>query len=168
MKKRTGFVGLAQMVVILSLIAPALAGDLFLNQPLATGYYLSEDGIVAEGNCGVSADNQVWFLAAKSIRMANGFHVTSGAILNALIGTHERVPKNLDLDGDNLADWWELAHFKALSEDSLQDSDGDGLTNMVEYRLGSDPSVAASRASGIVYEYDELGRIKGVIRIPSE
>jgi alpha-tubulin suppressor-like RCC1 family protein len=44
-----------------------------------------------------------------------------------------------DTDANGLADQWEIAHFGAIGADPNADADGDGLTNIQEYRLGTDP-----------------------------
>ncbi|MBI5441789.1 MAG: choice-of-anchor D domain-containing protein, partial [Deltaproteobacteria bacterium] len=49
-----------------------------------------------------------------------------------------------DDDNDGLLDWWEKAHgLDSLSAlDAGRDSDGDGLTNLLEFQLGTDPTRA--------------------------
>ena len=52
----------------------------------------------------------------------------------------------MDSDGDGMWDDWELAHGLNPFDpsDALQDSDGDGRTNLDEFRTGGDPQVADS------------------------
>lgn len=45
-----------------------------------------------------------------------------------------------DTDGDGLPDTWEMAHFGSLAQNGTGDFDKDGLTNIQEYALGSDPA----------------------------
>jgi hypothetical protein len=44
-----------------------------------------------------------------------------------------------DLDGDGLADVWELLYFGDLSHNGSADTDNDGLTDLDEYRNGTNP-----------------------------
>jgi hypothetical protein len=55
-----------------------------------------------------------------------------------------------DTDGDQLPDGWEVAQsFDPLSAaDAGQDADGDSLSNLVEYQLGTTPRVANDRVAG--------------------
>lgn len=45
----------------------------------------------------------------------------------------------LDSDGDGLLDAWELEKFGSLSRDGSGDYDGDGIADLEEFLLGSDP-----------------------------
>jgi len=49
-----------------------------------------------------------------------------------------------DYDGDLLPDAWETEQFGNLNQTGGGDADSDGLTNYVEYRIGSNPNSAAS------------------------
>ncbi|MCB1129941.1 MAG: discoidin domain-containing protein [Verrucomicrobiae bacterium] len=47
-----------------------------------------------------------------------------------------------DSDNDGLPDWWENLYFENLAETAGGDHEPDGLTNLQEYQLGTDPTVA--------------------------
>lgn len=49
-----------------------------------------------------------------------------------------------DEDGDGLADAWEASWFGTLGNDGSGDSDGDGTTDLAEFRLGLDPKNGGS------------------------
>jgi hypothetical protein len=46
-----------------------------------------------------------------------------------------------DIDADGLPDNWEMTHFGNLNQTGTDDPDGDGITNLWEYRLGLNPTV---------------------------
>ena len=74
-----------------------------------------------------------------------------------------------DNDADKLLDRWELDYIGHLDSGRKDDNDADGVNNYMEYKMGSNPADAADRAApGIYYEYDGLGRIKKIIRIPAQ
>lgn len=51
-----------------------------------------------------------------------------------------------DSDYDGMADWWEIKYgLDKLLDDAALDPDGDGITNIAEYRAGSDPKAADVR-----------------------
>src|SRR5688572_3034383 len=51
----------------------------------------------------------------------------------------------IDGDSDMLPDSWELAGFGNLSQSATGDFDGDGVSNLIEFRDGTDPANNASR-----------------------
>gem|GEM_PF-6031209 len=68
------------------------------------------------------------------------------------ISTHRIVIRNalgvdLDSDGDQLPDAWELQFFGHLRNDADSDPDGDGESNIREYRLGRHPGAGARAVS---------------------
>lgn len=73
-----------------------------------------------------------------------------------------------DNDNDTLPDWWEVRYFGlTLSHGPNDQSDTDGVSNGIEYNLGSNPAADDLPGPGIHYEYDELGRITKIFRIPA-
>jgi|GEM_PF-4193172 len=46
-----------------------------------------------------------------------------------------------DIDGDGMADWWELKYFGTLGYGASDNYNGDYLTNLEEYRLGLNPTL---------------------------
>ena len=48
-----------------------------------------------------------------------------------------------DADADGLPDAWEIQYFGNLDQTGAGDYDGDGVTNLVEYNAGSNPSVGS-------------------------
>ena len=61
-----------------------------------------------------------------------------------------------DVDDDGMADAWELAYgLDPSSDDSADDADGDGLTNVEEYAAGTDPTSDDTDSDG-VSDADEL------------
>jgi hypothetical protein len=49
-------------------------------------------------------------------------------------------PGGVDSDGNGLPDEWEIQYFGHLGVDPSADPDGDGLSNLQEYRLGRNPN----------------------------
>jgi hypothetical protein len=66
----------------------------------------------------------------------NGGRTNMGAYGN----TAQATPKSPDMEGDGLPDDWEMEFFGDLSQGAEDDTDGDFLSNMEEYHLGSNPA----------------------------
>jgi hypothetical protein len=49
-----------------------------------------------------------------------------------------------DTDGDGMEDDWEMAYFDTLARDGTGDFDGDGRTDLEEFRAGTNPADNAS------------------------
>jgi hypothetical protein len=63
---------------------------------------------------------------------------------------------SLDLDADGMPDAWEYAHFASLAQGAQDDADADGLADLLEYRLGTDPTSPDSDADALT-DGDEVG-----------
>ncbi len=74
-----------------------------------------------------------------------------------------------DHDSDGLPDIWE-AQYGNLSDLNGRnaDDDNDGISNWVEYKLGTDPLAENATGPGIYYQYDKLGRVLKIERIPRQ
>jgi hypothetical protein len=78
-------------------------------------------------------------------------------------------PANADTDGDGMPDQWEVQHgLNPLVNDANGDLDNDGMSNYLEYTHNTNPADPNSKPisgnKGSTYTYDELGRIKSIIR----
>lgn len=66
------------------------------------------------------------------------------------ITLHVSGDATVDLDHDRLPDSWENGRFGNLNESANGDPDRDGLSNLLEYRLGSDPRNPDSNGDGVL------------------
>jgi hypothetical protein len=63
-----------------------------------------------------------------------------------------------DVDGNGIADDWELAHFNRIGVDAGGDPDADGLTNFEEWKAGTDPNDFQSQFAIInISTHENLG-----------
>ena len=141
------------------------------SDQILANYYLNDnyeflstcDGQPVEVNCSLWRWRKVTLLANEGSHYVlkidqyldierNG----SNATHTGYIGLFTKTAADTDQDG--MTDSWELANglnpFSAA--DSSQDSDGDGLTNLEEYLIGTNPASADSDGDGMedVFEYD--------------
>lgn len=111
---------------------------------------------------GISASTNVINLATPANRYRRVTVRLDGEMLSFLSASNEFAPtlsargrgERIDLrfgaavadsDGDGLADAWELQHFGSLTAGPLDDPDHDGVSNLAEYRAGTNPNDPASR-----------------------
>lgn len=94
-------------------------------------------------------------------RLAGVFNLTQYDLSHA---TNRQTLKDLflkaaafsDTDEDGLPDDWEQLYFGDLSAGPDDDSDGDGASNLQEFALGSNPTLASSRPVAQL-EYRQIG-----------
>jgi len=80
---------------------------------------------------------------------------------------HEEIDMNLDTDGDGLKDWFEqsISHSYKVDtdgdgiQDSDEDADGDGLSNIVEQARGTNATTADTDGDTLS-DFDELNKYK--------
>ena len=77
-----------------------------------------------------------------------GIRGESGILDDVVVSTNE--PSNLSVDYDNLPDQWELEHFGNHDQTETADADSDGLSNLQEYQLGTDPTNSDSDGDGVI------------------
>jgi len=61
---------------------------------------------------------------------------------------NNKASSSTDLDGDGLADAWELTWLSNLSTNAGSDPDGDHFSNLQEQQAGTNPVLASSRPAG--------------------
>ena len=106
-------------------------------------------------------DAQTWLICFNGMKVAEGLGFAGpvselqcfatkgnrGNMDNLTVSTN--MPSGLSLDGDNLPDDWEMAHFGNLDQTDNGDFDHDGLSNIQEYRLGTDSAKWSTVNDGI-------------------
>lgn len=82
--------------------------------------------------------------------------VLSASEISAIYSARGAGKCKTDMDSDGLPDYWELKHFGNLNESGSTDADSDGLTNLIEYQLGTNPLDADTDYDGNT-DAEELG-----------
>lgn len=98
----------------------------------------SGDGGTTPGNGSstmpvLSADGRTVLFQSFADDLAPGDYNFSRDIFMAHIG-------GPDTDGDGMDDDWEMAYFSTLSRNGTGDFDGDGSSDLAEFRAGTDPT----------------------------
>ena len=70
------------------------------------------------------------------------------AVVDDLVVSGTR-PPGLSSDGDALPDEWEFRHFGSLDRDGSGDADGDGLSDLEEFRRRTNPLAADTDGDGL-------------------
>jgi len=106
------------------------AADLELTGTL-NGYYYSAEDIYTEGTTTINQGSAVTLSTLNTVTFNPGFHVVLGGTLSI---------NKEDSDADGLLDTWEILYFGNLNQGPDDDYDNDGLTNLEEFQLGTNPS----------------------------
>jgi hypothetical protein len=126
---------------LILLVTTVSADDLIITGSL-NGTYLSDSNIYSQGTCTTEFGSSAILEAPFSIILQPGFHAKTGSSVDAKIGD------GLDSDSDLLPDWWENKFFGNVDQAADDDPDDDGLTNMQEYILGTDPTDGETDSDG--------------------
>jgi len=80
---------------------------------------------------------------ANHSSIGGGFD-TSASATGLIEILYPEIPAGSDADANGLPDAWETEHFGATGASASGDTDGDGISNLIEYLAGTDPRSAAS------------------------
>ncbi len=131
--------------------------------PITTGLFVSHSNIKGQGS-GFSGGNNLYvdplvnvygLLLADSPMRDEG--TSSGAPSDDIHGESRPFGSAVDIGADEfvdtgglgLPDWWQMHYFGSLSNHPNANPDGDGLTNLEEYVLGTDPTNPDTNGDGI-------------------
>jgi len=101
------------------------------------------DLIVTNSAFSNSPSRIIW----TNIGGVRSYYLGVSALFEFTTGTYSVVisTNDYDLDGDGMADNWELIQFNTLTNGAAADNDGDGFSNMDEYQAGTAPTNDSSQ-----------------------
>ena len=135
-------------------LAVGPGGRVFVSDAYASTVQVITSTGVPVGTIGSAGDVDSYLLQPRGLAfMANGDLAVCNSFFNRVdrFGTGAALPTCAgDADCDGLPDAWELAHRLDPNDasDALSDPDGDGLNNIEEYALGTDPTKADTDGDG--------------------
>ncbi|MFH1980587.1 MAG: putative Ig domain-containing protein [Pseudomonadota bacterium] len=102
------------------------------------------------------------FSWTPTIGQAGGYSIVFTATDGALEATR-RISVTIfpadDTDGDGMDDAWEQARFGSLERDGSGDFDGDGISDLLEFRLGTNPGAIDHAPSVPVISLPAIGSV---------
>ncbi len=142
---------------VVTLVSPA-DGSAFTDTDtisLQAGATDTEDGDVAASlTWSSSLDGALGSGASVFTQLSEGVHVLTATAVDSLGKTGSATATVTiygpgDTDTDGLADNWEFASFGSLNETATGDFETDGLSNLDEFNLGTDPIDPDSDQDGV-------------------
>ncbi len=121
----------------------------------ATSVVLTLDSIDVTGSATVSSSGISFTLASG---LSDGVHSVSIYVADISEPSNDATvtwsftisTQTTDTDNDGLPDDWEIDHFGDLGQTPSNDTDGDGLTNIQEYSLETDPTDTDTDGDGLL------------------
>jgi hypothetical protein len=99
-------------------------------------------------SAGTYGDGSSATIGLENLRGAKGCQYAfnqPGAVTNGLAILFKFEGGSMDADHDGMPDSYETFYFKSLQAAPGDDADGDGLSNLAEFGLGTDPTSATSQ-----------------------
>jgi autotransporter-associated beta strand protein len=135
-----------------------LQGNAFLSGTARLRGGLTSDLLTVTGDLSLGGNVQISLAPGTGFGryplMTSAGNLTGTAVLTGIpAGTTAHLSTSIpgqlalvidDSDEDGLPDTWELANFGNLAQTATGDRDNDGTSNLVEYRLGLNPSSGSS------------------------
>ena len=137
--------GDGRYVVFQSRASDLVAGDLNgANDIFVRDRLLGVTTIVSGNSLGQAGNGP----STRPVLAADGRTVAFQSFASDLVGGDYNDKRDVfilklggaDTDGDGMDDDWEVAYFGDLSRDGSGDFDGDGVTDLQEFRAGTDPT----------------------------
>ena len=87
---------------------------------------------------------QVYYRQPATPDLVSTIRITTSTVQIVIYTSNPSISGGpVDSDGNGLADAWEQQYFGSMGVNPNADPDGDGLTNIQEFRTGRNPTKAA-------------------------
>jgi hypothetical protein len=134
----------------------AIGLDVLDNDEDVDGDALHVSAVVqpSNGAAAINADDTVQYTPDVAFVGEDAFTYTAADGNGGTAMGVATVTVYADADGDGLGDAWEVLYFADLSSTANGDDDDDGLTNAVEFSVGTDPTKDDTDGDGLKDGYE--------------